>query len=81
MQEPNFNDVEILCFNLVNGDISKKKRLNFNSFDVKITSIPKKNCKKCYGRGWIGSYKDLNNDELDGLKVPCKCIFKKEKAS
>ena len=32
---------------------------------------PKKNCKKCYGRGFIGRKADT------GEPIPCTCIFPK----
>ena len=36
---------------------------------------PNKNCKKCYGRGYIG------RDFSCGSPVPCECIFDKESIS
>lgn len=32
---------------------------------------PKKDCRKCYGRGYTGF-------SLNGQPVPCSCVFKKE---
>ncbi len=31
---------------------------------------PKKNCKHCYGRGFIGYLNGIKN-----LPVPCRCVF------
>jgi len=37
---------------------------------IKICSSPKTDCKKCYGRGYVGRYQDKY--------VPCKCLFRIE---
>lgn len=78
MQQPEIVNKEVLCINLVNGDICRKNTIDFNSFDLEIKKSPKKSCKKCYGRGWLGTYKTLDNDELNGLKVICSCVFRKD---
>ena len=36
-------------------------------FTVPVQGKPKASCKKCYGRGWIGT-----NDKKE--KVPCTCV-------
>jgi len=38
------------------------------TYGIKIND-PKENCKKCYGRGYIGI------DTNTRLPIPCKCIF------
>lgn len=35
-----------------------------------IWNLPKKNCKHCYGRGYMGI------DFKTQWKVPCKCVFR-----
>ena len=37
---------------------------------VRLSELAKKDCKKCYGRGYIGT------DE-QGNKVPCSCVLKR----
>ena len=37
---------------------------------IKINSSPAPNCKKCYGRGYIGKY--------HGKCIPCRCIFRRK---
>ncbi len=41
------------------------KEVNKKSF-----KLPKKSCKHCYGRGFIGYLNGLKN-----LPVPCRCTF------
>jgi len=35
---------------------------------IKIRSSPKHDCKKCYGRGYIGRYQKRY--------IPCRCLFR-----
>lgn len=57
-------------------DISKMSMFEIICHEAKQRNIPvknpKKNCNKCYERGYIGTDKD------SGAPVPCKCIFPKE---
>ena len=40
---------------------------------------PKKNCKHCYGRGYVGFVNDpKDKDDKDKEPVPCHCIFTKK---
>jgi len=38
--------------------------------EITIKNIPKHNCKKCYGRGYVSIGKKSK------LVTPCKCVFK-----
>jgi len=53
-------------------ELDPKQALQFiaNSIGIKLKN-PNKNCKKCYGRGYIGF-------KSDRQPVPCTCIFNKE---
>ena len=45
----------------------KKKTLTLDELkDMKVEELAKKNCKRCYGRGYIGKMKD-------GKYSPCGC--------
>jgi hypothetical protein len=39
---------------------------------LKLLGPPKKNCRKCFGRGHIGKGQD-------DLYVPCTCVLKNQK--
>jgi len=43
-----------------------------NSVNKRSTKEPKKNCKHCKGRGFIGYLNGLKSS-----KVPCRCVFVK----
>jgi len=66
-QEPNY------VFNLLSGQIRK---LDFTrlkgSWEMYVWNEPKSNCKKCYGRGYIG--KEVKSH----LKVACRCLYKNQ---
>ena len=37
---------------------------------IKIRSSPRSNCKRCYGRGYIGKH--------EGRCLPCSCVYRKK---
>jgi len=38
--------------------------------DFPVDNLPDKNCRKCYGRGYIG--RDAHTKKV----IPCRCVFK-----
>lgn len=59
------------------GNVSEENPFEVIRAISKVANIPisdpNKNCKKCYGRGYLGV------DTKNKMPVPCKCIFPKEK--
>jgi hypothetical protein len=39
---------------------------------IELGRKPKKNCKHCYGRGYIGW------EKFSGNVIPCRCVLKKK---
>lgn len=60
------------AFNLMTGFLRKLKEPGelIGSWEIYVWNEPKSNCKKCYGRGYIG--KNVKTH----LKVSCNCLYK-----
>ena len=56
----------------------EKIKIASNQNQVAIKE-PDKNCKRCFGRGYIGIRSlPKKDDEKVELPIPCRCIFNKE---
>lgn len=60
------------AFNLVTGKVRKLNNTELTKEEIYVWNEPKTNCKKCYGRGFIG------NDAITYIKISCKCLYKNQ---
>jgi hypothetical protein len=64
---------DIYVYSLVTGQIYRTIKDDLKllfPYQIPLASLPKNNCKKCFGRG----YESL--DGRTGLHNPCKCLDK-----
>ena len=49
---------------------------NVRPNEIKIDKLPRRNCKHCHGRGYIGINRDVRSKE-QGNVVLCRCVKKR----
>lgn len=64
---------KLIYYSLLSGDvyeIAEDEVENLDEFQIPLTKMPKKNCKCCYGRGYIGY------DAIKKYYPMCRCTTK-----
>lgn len=67
------NKQKLIYYSLLSGDvyeIAEDEIGNLDDFQVPLIKKPKSNCKRCYGRGYIG------RDRVKKYFIMCNCIKK-----
>lgn len=64
---------KLIYYSLLSGDvydIGEDEIENLDDFQIPLTKNPKSNCKRCFGRGYIGY------DAIKKYYPMCRCIAK-----